>query len=48
LSNELVFKKIGKHGLKRTHYLVVRKPDKNKKYINDFLLNFEENFQKSE
>jgi len=25
LSNELVFKRIGKNGLKRTHYLVVKK-----------------------
>lgn len=45
LSDELSFKKIGKHGLKRKHYLVVRKSDFGKKYINDFLLNFKEHFQ---
>ncbi|MCX2681601.1 LysR family transcriptional regulator [Galbibacter sp. EGI 63066] len=44
LSDELRFKKIGKNGLKRNHYLVVRKSDKVKKYINDFILNFEEEF----
>ncbi|WP_459210374.1 LysR family transcriptional regulator [Aquimarina rhabdastrellae] len=42
LSTDLVFKRIGKHGLKRTHYLVTRQADKNKKYINDFVLNFKE------
>lgn len=46
LSDELAFKKIGRNGLRRTHYLVIRKADKNKKYINDFLLSFEEHFQK--
>ncbi|TZF96281.1 LysR family transcriptional regulator [Chryseobacterium panacisoli] len=45
LSDELYFKKIGKHGLKRKHYLVVRKSDTEKKYVNDFLLNFKEHFQ---
>ena len=44
MSDDLIFKKIGKYGLKRTHYLVVRKADKNKKYISDFILNFEEEF----
>lgn len=48
LSDEIVFKRIGKNGLKRTHYLVFRKSDKDKKYIKDFLLNFEEQFQKIE
>ena len=44
LSDDLVFKRIGKNGLKRTHYLVFRKADKVKKYINDFISNFEEDF----
>lgn len=42
LSEDLVFKRIGQHGLKRTHYLVVLKSNKCKKYINDFILNFVE------
>ena len=46
LSDQLNFKKIGINGFKRTHYLVIRKSDESKKYINDFLLNFEEQFQK--
>lgn len=46
LSDELIFKRIGKYGFKRTHYLVVRKSDMSKKYISDFILNFEEYFQK--
>jgi len=41
-SDELVFKRIGKNGLKRNHFLVVRKSDKTKKYIQDFILNFTE------
>jgi LysR family transcriptional regulator for metE and metH len=44
LSEDLVFKKIGKNGLKRIHYLVFRKSDATKKYINDFILNFEDHF----
>ena len=44
IPENIVFKKIGNKGLKRTHYLVVRKADKNKKYINDFILNFKEQF----
>jgi len=46
LSNELVFKRIGKNGLKRTHYLVVKKKQINKKYIHDFISNFQEDFLK--
>ncbi len=42
LPEELVFKKISKHGLKRTHYLVMRKSDTEKKYMNDFISNFQE------
>ncbi len=44
VSDDLVFKRIGKNGLKRTHYLVFRQADKGKKYINDFISNFEEDF----
>ena len=44
LSQELVFKRIGKNGLKRCHYLVVRKHQRNKKYIHDFISNFQEDF----
>ncbi len=44
LPTDLVFKRIGKHGVKRSHYMVVRKEDKNKKYINDFISNFKEEF----
>lgn len=40
LSKDLVFKKLGKQGLKRQHYLVIRKEDETKKYINDFIINF--------
>ena len=47
LSEDLVFKKIGKNGLKRKHHLVFRKSDTTKKYINDFISNFEDNFSKS-
>ncbi|HFC00026.1 MAG TPA: LysR family transcriptional regulator, partial [Phaeodactylibacter sp.] len=38
------FKKIGKSGLKRTHYLVIKKEDRHKKYLNDFIQNIEEEF----
>ncbi|WP_139957863.1 LysR family transcriptional regulator [Flavicella sediminum] len=44
LPDTIVFKKLGKTGLKRKHYLVVRKPDREKKYINDFISNFVEEF----
>ncbi|WP_103864714.1 LysR family transcriptional regulator [Aquimarina sp. I32.4] len=44
ISKDIVLKKIGKQGLKRTHYLVIREQDKDKKYISDFVLNFEEGF----
>ncbi len=46
LSDDIVFKRIGKHGLKRTHYLVAGTSSCNKKCMNDFILNFEEHFQK--
>ena len=44
ISKDIIYKKIGKHGLKRTHFLVVRKADIHKKYISDFISNFEEDF----
>ncbi len=45
LSKELVFKRIGEKGLERKHYLVVKKEQRNKKYIHDFISSFEENFR---
>ena len=47
LSENLIFKKIGRNGLKRVHHLVFRKSDITKKYINDFISNFEDNFSKT-
>ncbi|WP_106794625.1 LysR family transcriptional regulator [Aquimarina sp. Aq78] len=44
IPKDLIFKSIGKYGVKRTHYLVIRKEDINKKYINDFVSSFEEGF----
>ncbi len=44
MAKELVFKRIGKSGLKRTHYLVVKKEHRTKKYIHDFITNFKEDF----
>ena len=44
ISKELAFKKIGKNGLKRKHYLVVRKADNTKRYIQDFISNFMDEF----
>lgn len=44
LSKEIVMKKISVQGLKRTHYLVLRKSDRTKKYLKDFIENMEEEF----
>lgn len=44
LSKELVFKRIGKYGLKRKHYLVIKKEHRDKKYIHNFISNFKEDF----
>lgn len=44
LPDNIVFKPLGQYGLKRTHYLVFRKTDASKKYINDFVLNFKDTF----
>lgn len=46
LSDDFEFKRIGKNGLKRRHYLVFRKSDQDKKYIDDFISSFEEDFSK--
>ncbi len=44
LSNNIVFKRIGKNGLKRKHYLVVKKEHRNKKYIHNFISSFKEDY----
>ena len=44
IPGDLIFKRIGKNGLKRTHYLVLRKDDKDKKYLKDFIENIEDEF----
>ena len=44
LSEDIVFKRISKNGLKRNHFLVVRKSNRNKKYIYDFISCFTEDF----
>lgn len=44
LSDEFAYKKISLEGLKRKHYLVIRKEDTQKKYIQDFIINFRELF----
>ncbi|WP_282160355.1 LysR family transcriptional regulator [Ulvibacterium marinum] len=44
LSEDIAFKRISKNGLKRDHYLVVRKSNRNKKYIHDFISCFTEDF----
>ena len=46
LPENIVFKKLGLDGLKRKHYIAIRKTDEHKKYISDFLLNFKEYFRK--
>lgn len=44
LHEDVVFKQIGKNGLKRTHYLVVKEEVRNREYIHDFISNFKEEF----
>ena len=44
LSKELVFKRIGRNGLKREHFLIVKTANKTKKYIHEFISNFQEDF----
>ncbi|WP_238536258.1 hypothetical protein [Chryseobacterium populi] len=48
LSENIRFKRITESGLKITHYLVFRKSDKDKRYIKDFISNYEESFQMNE
>lgn len=47
LPKDLIFKPLEKDGLQRTHYLVTRKIDLNKKYINDFKTQFINKFQQN-
>jgi len=47
LPEEVIFKKISKNGLKRTHYLVLRQSDGDKKYVKDFIGNMEEEFDQA-
>ncbi len=44
LSEELIFKPIGRNGLKRTQYLAYRKEDAPKQYISNFISSFREEF----
>jgi len=44
ISKQISIKPIGINGLKRTHYLAIRKADENKKYIKDFVFNFVNEF----
>lgn len=44
LSDDLILKRIGPNGVKRTHYMVVKKSALSKKYINNFIATFEEAF----
>ncbi|MBX2828610.1 MAG: LysR family transcriptional regulator [Flavobacteriaceae bacterium] len=44
IPEEIVFKKVGKNGLHREHFLVVRTADRNKNYIHDFISNFKQDF----
>lgn len=44
LSEDLTFKKIGKNGLKRSHYLVIKEEKRKLEYYNNFMSNFIEEF----
>ena len=44
LSEELKFMRIGRNGLKRTHFLVVKAANRNKQHISAFITNFAEDF----
>ena len=46
LSEELAFKRIGKHGLKRAHHLVVKAEKRNTAPVNNFVNNFLEDFSR--
>ena len=43
-TEDLIFKRIGKNGLKRSHYLVMREAQKNLEYFSNFTSNFLEEF----
>lgn len=45
ISDAIRFKKLGTHGLKREHYLILRSSDLSKKYMADFISNFAESFE---
>lgn len=45
ISEGIQLKKIGKNGLKRTHYLTINRENQSKKYIKDFISNFQEYFE---
>ena len=47
LPKTLAFKRIGEIGLKRTHYLVVKKERLTKKYVKDFISSFETYFNQA-
>lgn len=40
IPDDLIYKRISKNGFKRTHFIVIRKSDITKKYIQDFISNF--------
>ena len=44
-SEQFMMKKIGKHGLKRTIFLVHRKTDSDKQFVQDFVQNMDEEFR---
>ena len=44
LQEDLRLKRIGPNGLRRTHYMVVKKSALSKKYNNNFISTFEEKF----
>lgn len=48
VNDDIVLKRLGSQGLKRDHYLVVRSSDLSKKYMVDFVSNFEESFEYKE
>lgn len=44
ISDQLIFKRLGKNGLKRSHYLVMRDADRKLEYFTNFTINFLEDF----
>lgn len=45
LSEQLVYKRIGKNGLKRSHFLVIRETERHLEYFTNFISNFLEDFE---